>query len=363
MSIQVTESMKAKFCKDMNIPISIYAEPYFGERLALYDRYKPCISDYEGFLKEVEKEASFDDFLKKYNIFKDNVINDLWSKEGIYKLINEDYTKFTPKYVNFNKKDIYKQTNIGKYFVSIDMQKANFNALKCYDSTIVDGKETYEDYVSKFIDSDYLKKCKYIRQVIFGNVNTKRIIMYERYLTDKILDVLLNFVDAEAIAFVGNDEIVIDVTSNLTNLDKLYTKLLDFYEAIYKTYGGNFVPLTIEVFKLRMYKNQFDAVVYLKEIDYTLKHKKNECEKGLVTLDVRFKKENSFETINKEKGIVAGVLESSVDFKCVTREDLPFVLCKYFGETPRDNDAYFVKDGRLCKFIDIPVFETDYAFG
>ena len=141
MDKQVTESMKAKFCKDMNIPISIYAEPYFGERLALYNRYKPCISDYVDFLKEVEKEASFDDFLKKYNIFKDNVINDLWSKEGIYKLINEDYTKSIREYkVNIRRLCLRICSTVKGYY------NENKNKFDFFNFKIVDYDKELEDY-------------------------------------------------------------------------------------------------------------------------------------------------------------------------------------------------------------------------
>ena len=45
MQTKITPSKQAKerFCKDCNLPISLYQEPYFQERLALYDPLYHCI--------------------------------------------------------------------------------------------------------------------------------------------------------------------------------------------------------------------------------------------------------------------------------------------------------------------------------
>ena len=37
--MEVSEKLKERFCKDCNIPLRLYKEPYFTERLQLYDSY------------------------------------------------------------------------------------------------------------------------------------------------------------------------------------------------------------------------------------------------------------------------------------------------------------------------------------
>lgn len=38
--ITLTESLKKRFCKDQNLPIKVYSEPIFTERLKLFDAYE-----------------------------------------------------------------------------------------------------------------------------------------------------------------------------------------------------------------------------------------------------------------------------------------------------------------------------------
>jgi len=35
--MEITTDLKKKFCKDFAIPISLYDEPYFTDRLVLFD--------------------------------------------------------------------------------------------------------------------------------------------------------------------------------------------------------------------------------------------------------------------------------------------------------------------------------------
>ena len=37
--MEITKNLKERFCKDCNIPIKIFDEPYFTERLELYDEH------------------------------------------------------------------------------------------------------------------------------------------------------------------------------------------------------------------------------------------------------------------------------------------------------------------------------------
>lgn len=81
------------------------------------------------------------------------------------------------------------------------MKKANFTALRHYNKDIVGGKDTYEDFLGMFTDENYFKESKYIRQVIFGNVNPKRQITYEKFLMDKVLVKLLTVFEKSSVAF------------------------------------------------------------------------------------------------------------------------------------------------------------------
>ena len=60
--------------------------------------------------------------------------------------------------------DIYKPTNDGKRFISIDMKKANFHSLKAFAPDIFDNADTWEDFMRKFTDDEHIIGSKYVRQ-------------------------------------------------------------------------------------------------------------------------------------------------------------------------------------------------------
>jgi hypothetical protein len=60
------------------------------------------------------------------------------------------------------------------------MIKANFQALRYIDPSIVRDCETWEEYVSKFTDIQYLAAAKQVRQEVLGKLNAKRLAAIER---------------------------------------------------------------------------------------------------------------------------------------------------------------------------------------
>ncbi len=213
----ITEKLKERFCKDLNLPIKIYKEPYFEERLNLYDKQFGCIKKYYEFVELVGRCGGEQQYFEMYNKVKDDAINYLNNNEYMLHFAkNEDFSKFKIKNTGFPKKDIYRQDNDGKYFISFDMKKGNFTALKHYDNRIVANCEKYEDFLGLFTKESHLLYSKYIRQVIFGNVNPKRQVSYEQYLMDSVLTNIINefekhfnFFDKKTIVFFSTDEIVI----------------------------------------------------------------------------------------------------------------------------------------------------------
>lgn len=76
------------------------------------------------------------------------------------------------------------------------MKKANFNALVHYGNEIgtpfapnltQDIDKSWSQFMAMFTDIPYFATSKYIRQVVFGNCNPKRVIAYETYLMSDFL--------------------------------------------------------------------------------------------------------------------------------------------------------------------------------
>lgn len=310
--MEVSEKLKERFCKDCNIPLKLFKEPYFTDRLQLYDSYYNTLDKWNIFVRELEKYRCEQDYLEEYNRVKDTAINDIKLSDGYNRFNEEDMGKYSVKYKDLPSKDIYKPSNVGELFISIDMRKANFSALKFYDKSIFSNADTWEKFIERYTEDKHIVNSKYIRQVILGNCNPKRQVTYEKYLMGLVLEVLIDELgySASDIAFFSNDEIVIDMGK--------YEDCIRKRELIEWQIKGYFnTPFRIELF-------------YLRKITGT----------------------NGY-----YKEIVKNIIEREYEFKCLNNYVLPFVLRKFNGEEITENDKVFYHEGLLSKFIEIPEIE------
>lgn len=309
--MEISEKLKERFCKDCNIPLKLFKEPYFTDRLQLYDNYYNTLDRWDVFTKELEKYKCEQDYFEEYNRVKDAAINDIKDSDGYKSFNEEDMNKYSvKKYKDLSSKDIFKPSNDGKLFISIDMRKANFSALKDYDRSIFRNADTWEALIGRYTENKHIINSKYIRQVILGNCNPKRHITYEKYLMGQVIEILINkniFLKDE-IVFFSNDEIVIDVENycnNILNKDVVEEVLKESFK----------FPLKVELFVL---------------------HKINVAD-------------------GYYKEIIKDTDRRGVEFKCLNSYFLPFVLRKFNGEEITENDKVFYHEGLLSKFIDVPV--------
>lgn len=312
--MEVSTRAKERFCKDCNIPIRIFQEPYFTDRLTLYDKFYGTLEKWNIFLNELGKYHCEQDYFEEYNRIKDAAILDIKNTEAYQKFNEEDMNKYAVTHKNLPNKDIFKPSNDGKCFISIDMRKANFSSLYRYNADIFGGADSWDDFIGRYTDNQHIINSKYIRQVILGNCNPKRHITYEKYLMDGALTYLTEvFVSMDRVVFFSNDEIVLDIS----DMDKNKQERITF--AIRNGMKDIAVPLKTELFVL---------------------HK-------IVGTDEYYKE------IVGENGNV------EIEFKCLDNFALPFVLRKFLGEDVTESDKVFYHEGLLAKFIEVPRIEVD----
>lgn len=310
----MTETLRQRFCKDMNLSIKIFEDPYFANFLKLYDEQYNAVSKYNRFVSAVNQFGSEQDYFEAYNALKDAVIEYLNTNEDMkFFAQEEDMNKFACQNKGYPTKDIFKETNDGKVFVSIDMVKGNFTALHHYNPNIVKGCDTYEDFIRTFTDVPHFVESKYIRQVVFGNVNPKRQVTYEKYLMDMVLTKLLEtgVVKPENVEFFSTDEIVLSVPNEMV-CDRMVNK--EFYNSVMnvvKWAKENNINVRGEFFELRKIPGTSG---YVKKY---LMDKKGE-----------------------------------VDFKCLDFLTMPFVLRAYQGEQPNDMDKIFLYEGKKVMLME-----------
>ena len=303
--MEMTEKLKERFVRDCKIPIKLYAEPYFTERLELLDKYYNTLEKWKAFCEEVEKFPNEEEYFTMYNTTKESAMYFIKTSQGFDNFNKLDMNQFAIKNKNLPSKDIFKPSNIGKTFISLDMKKANFSSLKAYDPTIFDNAETWEDFIRKFTDSEYIINSKYIREVIMGNCNPSKVITYEKHITDTILTKLVAAgINIEDVVFFSNDEIIIDINSDPLVILAHIEEVLPDVE----------VPIRIEQFKLSSVKKNNKIIGYIKEL-----------------------------------------VDGTYDFKCFNSQDLLLAIRQLQNEEIRQSDLVFENEGFLAKYVDTPI--------
>lgn len=312
--MDVSTRAKERFCKDCNIPIRLFQEPYFMDRLTLFDKFYGTLEKWNIFLEELQKYHCEQDYFEEYNRVKDAAILSIKNSEAYQRFNADDMNKYCVTHENLPNKDIFKPTNDGKAFISIDMRKANFSSLHHYSADMF-GVNTWEEFIGKFTDNQHIINSKYIRQVILGNCNPKRHITYEKYLMDILLtDLLEKHISIERVVFFSNDEIVIDAS---------------------------------DMNKSRQILLAFNIEQYLKDASPKFKVE-------LFTLHKIDNTDGYYKEIFKENG------EKEIEFKCLDNYMLPFVIRGFLGEEITDSDRVFYHEGLLAQFIEVPRIEVDF---
>lgn len=323
--MKITSKLRERFCKDCNIPINLFHEPYFSERLELYDIFYNTISKWLTFKEEINIYHSEQDYFEEYNRVKDTAISSIKNSEAYQIFCEEDMNKFQIQNKNFSSHDIYHEENKNKVFISIDMKQANFSALQHYGDSISKsmfaGASTWEDFIGLFTDNKHIINSKYIRQVILGNCNPKRHITYEKYLMDKFLTQLLELeiVEPDKIIFFSNDEIVIDVTGYYQND---FDKFCDVHKKVIKLASNFEIYLKPQLFTLRKI---YGANGWFKEVLLGCNN----------------------------------VYSENFEIKCCDSNIMPFVLRKLLNQEVTENDKVFYHNELLAKYIEVPEINID----
>lgn len=305
--------VKKRFVSDMKLSFPVLEDPYFDYYVDLYNEHHKSKEKLDLLIKEIEKIGSQDEFLKTYYEVRDTILTAL-KNEAYNDFISMDMNKYGVKNQSFPRGDVFKKSNVGKIFVSIDLVKANFQALKFINKDLVLGANTYNELVSKFTDMDYIKESKYIRQVIFGNLNPKRTITVERYLIEQVLNLLFDrkSIEANDVRMVSTDEIVYEVNDKcdidaITNLMTVIKETLN-------------IDVDIEIYKLKQIGNIHSF--FLKEF------------------------------LNKD----------GYEIMCVPQDLRPQVLKYLKGEVINDFDRTFKNEGRIAIYKDDLLF-NEYKCG
>lgn len=297
-------ALKKRFCKDCNLPIAVYDNPYFYGRLQTIDILFDCVDKFDVFCAELQRFATEKDYFEYYNKVKDSIIDFIKTKDEYNTFVNDNHSIESVA----SKRNVYVEDNDDCAFISIDMKKANFSSMKHYSPKIFDGSDTWEQFVAKFTDSQHIIHSKYIRQVILGACNPKKQIRYGHYLMNILCKHVIDAISCASVFSLGEDEIIISVP---------------------REYGVG-------------------CGFSLSE----LKKAVNSCPFGIG----RFVRVRMFE-LHKIEG-TDGYMKiyngdsNDIEFKCLNAEIFHQIVKHYFDKAITENDLVFYHDGKLAKFLE-----------
>lgn len=299
--------LKKRFCKDCNLPIAVFDNPYFYERLSTLDILYDCVEKFDDFCNELLNYKTEQDYFEAYNSIKNRMITYI-KDNSVYQEF--DTQLFNKPDLGFGKRNPYVEQNDGGTFVSVDMKKANFSAMYKYSKLIFDSCNTWEEFVGKFTDSQHIKNSKYIRQVVLGACNPKQQIRFENflmtYLCKHIIEKLGDSVD---IYSLGEDEIIITIQNPNEPVNFHVGVSLNQLKDIVNSCPGEIGNLVrVEMFDL----HKISDLGWMK--------------------------------------VMCGSTDK-IEFKCIDAEIFHQIVKHYFNLRITENDLVFYHNGRLARFL------------
>ena len=301
-----SEALKQRFCQDSGYDIRIYEEPYFSDRLALYDDQFKTLSKWNSFMLSLSDFNSEDDFFTAYDLAKINAIKYIIKSEAYNNFITCDSAEWHQSpYLSLAKNGILYSNVIGKSFFSISIKDSNYSALRYFSKSIVDNTDSWKEFISKFTDTKSIIDSEYIKEAVFNGCNAKRIRNYTKFIMCKLLEQLLDgVIDRASIANFTHNEIIV------------YSNNLDIVDVVSKFEQETKIPFNIESFTIiGIYKN------------------------------------------GNLRGFAKKYINNAIQFIGVHYVDMPAILRTLKNEPIQDSDLVFEYKGELSKFVKTPVIE------
>lgn len=206
-----------RFVSDNNLPIPVLTdEDKFFYYIDLYETMYGSRTLWNELCSEIEKNFMGDSevFLEHFYRVRDAMIMDILENPKYYDFNNANLNEYKvcDELKNVPHGNVYNCDNVGKMFLSIDLKKANFQALKFFDKSLVRDADNYTEYVKKYTNSEYIANSKYTRQVVFGKCNASRQITIEKYLMSKFYEMFTYSDSVLKLVRFNNDELIFEIT-------------------------------------------------------------------------------------------------------------------------------------------------------
>ena len=226
----ITKQLRSKFVKDYQLPIQVVQSPYFEQHIKLLEDSHGANTKYLILLETIRDrfDGNMQKFLEYRHSIEDQILSYILNSEA-YKEFNSDKNGIVGETPVVGSPELYTKEQCNHFFVSYDMIKANFQALRFASPSIVRDCETYEEFIEKFTDIDYFKHAKQLRQSIFGKLNGKRTSALEKLISNQFAKELAQRFDGKMKLYsIKTDEIILKFNGTEEEFEKLKVENEEF---------------------------------------------------------------------------------------------------------------------------------------
>lgn len=221
----MTEELKQHFCDNLDLPIGILVEPYFTNRLKIFNKLK----EYSDFNIKLNSEfkGSEKDYLNSYNELAEKIASFLHFSEAFAKIksSNEKYAKIDYK---VNNATIFTEDNIGKKYIRIFMPNYEYRSLVVYSKlkkVSFESNMNYYDFISRFTDIEMIRESSKFKKLVFDKCMPEVQVCYTTFVINQILNKVVEIVKLSRSIMYSTEinEVFIEVTPlTKENIQKLF---------------------------------------------------------------------------------------------------------------------------------------------
>lgn len=228
-----------RFVEDTRLPMPVVNDPeMFMYYVKLYEEDYGSMTLYENMCDEIDLDynGKAEDFIQVFYDSRKRMIDEMHESHAYKEFLSCDMSRFSVcnELKNVKKGNIYNAENVGKWFLSIDLKKANFQALRYFNKDLVFGSDSYDEYVSRYTLSEYMQESKHTREVVFGQCKPERQITIEKHLVSKFYECFGYNKDIMKPVRFDTDEIVFEINDS----DNDFVKYRQLFESALRVLIG-----------------------------------------------------------------------------------------------------------------------------
>jgi hypothetical protein len=238
----IDDSVVDFFDTHSNVPIPVPKIEFIDYYLELFDPIFNCKRLYNLLISDVIKFGDLNGLKREINKVTSEIYHHIEQSDGYKKyFLKTDPSIIIPDCsLNYN---IYNPTNDKKWFISIDIKSANFRVLKNICNDIFTDVTEFSDFVGKYTESEFIKECKMIREIIFGRTGQCKKI-------NKMALIFVNKVDK----LIESTEYIKHMKKIMLSADEVVYEIDDYMKDNYNDLVKLIEEFNSNFFHVRMFK-------------------------------------------------------------------------------------------------------------